>query len=88
MSGRKPTQDEVARILGKAIKTAESIEEVLGEMSPYQHGAVIFTLMGFWKVTDIMLHDGMSGAEFKEEFRPFIEGYLRDHFSDGEEPTW
>lgn len=84
MSGRKPTQDEVAQVLKKAIKTAESIEEVLGEMSPYQHGAVIFTLMGFWKVTDIVLHDGMSGAEFKEEFRPFIDGYLLDHFGPNE----
>ena len=84
MSGRKPTQDEVARVLEKAVKTTGSIEDELGEMSQYQRGAVVFKLMGFWKATDIMLHDGMSGAEFKEEFKPFIDGYLTDHFS---EPT-
>jgi len=86
MSGRKPTQDEVARVLAKAIKTAGSIEDVLGEMSQHQRRVVVFALMGFWKATDIMLHDGISGAEFKEEFRPFVEGYLHDHFPEGKEP--
>ncbi len=68
-------------MLEKATRTAESIEDELGEMSNYQRKSIVFTLMGFWKVTDIMLHDGMSGTEFKEEFRPFIDGYLTDHFS-------
>lgn len=79
MSGRKPTQDEVARVLETAVRTANKFEDELGEMSRDQRQAMIFALLGFWKATDIELHDGMSSKEFKEEFRPFVEGYLIDH---------
>ncbi len=85
MSGRKPTQDEVARVLKQAILTANKFEDELGEMSRDQHQAMVFALLGFWKATDIQLHDGMSGKEFRVEFQSFVEGYLNDDFN--EEPS-
>lgn len=82
---RKPTHEEVARVLKMAVLTSHSIENELGEMSSNQLKAVVFMLMGFWKATDIMLHDGMSAVEFKNEFRPFIDGYLIGIFPELEE---
>lgn len=83
MSQRSPTQEEVARVLEMAIKTVDSIEDDLGEMSQEQRGMTAAALMGFWRAIDMELHGGMTGDEFKQKFQSFVEGYLTDHFSEG-----